>query len=245
MARRGAGARFMGGAWVFPGGVVDESDGSDTARAALDACHGEDVAWRAAALRELVEEAGVWFGPTTYSLRPDERPHGLDVYRRAVEAGHPLGAAAMAWFSNWVTPTSVPVRFDARFYVAVTDAGVDGVADGREMDAVAWIDPGEALERAATGGFALPLPTRKTMEHFAVLGSPEAIVAHARSLDDVPPIQPRIRVVGDGRVEAVLPGDPGFAALPDAPPDPDALARAARVTTIDGESIPELRRREG
>ncbi|NIT94967.1 MAG: hypothetical protein GWN07_08470, partial [Actinobacteria bacterium] len=108
-------------------------------------------------MRELVEEAGVWFGPVTYSLRPEERPHGLDVYRRAADAGHALGAAAMEWFSNWVTPTSVPVRFDTRFYVAITDAGVDGVEDGQEMDAVAWVEPREALERAAAGRFLLPL----------------------------------------------------------------------------------------
>src|SRR3954471_13952988 len=40
-------ARFMGGVWVFPGGAVDRAEGE-----------GQD-ALRAAALRELEEEAGI------------------------------------------------------------------------------------------------------------------------------------------------------------------------------------------
>jgi 8-oxo-dGTP pyrophosphatase MutT (NUDIX family) len=43
-------ARFMGGAWVFPGGAVDPSEGE-----------GED-ALRSAAVRELAEEAGIVLG---------------------------------------------------------------------------------------------------------------------------------------------------------------------------------------
>lgn len=47
LVRRNPSARFMGGAWVFPGGAVDRAEGSG--REALEA----------AALRELEEEAGV------------------------------------------------------------------------------------------------------------------------------------------------------------------------------------------
>jgi len=47
LVRRNPESRFMGGAWVFPGGAVDRSEGE-----------GQD-ALRAAALRELQEEAGV------------------------------------------------------------------------------------------------------------------------------------------------------------------------------------------
>ncbi len=47
LVRRNPSARFMGGAWVFPGGAVDRTEG-----------HG-DVAHRTAAIRELQEEAGI------------------------------------------------------------------------------------------------------------------------------------------------------------------------------------------
>jgi 8-oxo-dGTP pyrophosphatase MutT (NUDIX family) len=50
MLRRNPRARFMGGAWVFPGGAVDAADGSS-----------DDVesAHRRAAVRELAEEAAL------------------------------------------------------------------------------------------------------------------------------------------------------------------------------------------
>ena len=47
LVKRTPSARFMGGAWVFPGGAVDRSEGSG------------DSALRAAGLRELEEEAGI------------------------------------------------------------------------------------------------------------------------------------------------------------------------------------------
>src|SRR5271166_6946712 len=47
LVRRTPQARFMGGVWVFPGGAVDEDEGT-----------GEE-AHRAAAVRELHEEASI------------------------------------------------------------------------------------------------------------------------------------------------------------------------------------------
>lgn len=50
LARRNPQARFMGGAWVFPGGAVSPQDGEG------------ETALRAAGLRELQEEAGIALG---------------------------------------------------------------------------------------------------------------------------------------------------------------------------------------
>src|SRR3712207_5208804 len=47
LVKRNPAARFMGGAWVFPGGAVDTTEGEG------------DMANRTAALRELEEEAAV------------------------------------------------------------------------------------------------------------------------------------------------------------------------------------------
>src|SRR6202051_3728943 len=47
LVRRTPKARFMGGVWVFPGGAVDAQEGDG------------DEAHRAAAVRELLEEAAI------------------------------------------------------------------------------------------------------------------------------------------------------------------------------------------
>lgn len=47
LVQRNPEARFMGGAWVFPGGAVDPHEGEG------------DVALRTAAVREVAEEAGI------------------------------------------------------------------------------------------------------------------------------------------------------------------------------------------
>jgi 8-oxo-dGTP pyrophosphatase MutT (NUDIX family) len=51
LVRRNPSARFMGGAWVFPGGAVDRDEGED------------DHALRTAAVRELEEEAAIAVEP--------------------------------------------------------------------------------------------------------------------------------------------------------------------------------------
>ena len=74
LLRRNPAARFMGGAWVFPGGAVDAHEGEG------------DAAHRAAAVRETEEEAGLilpdpgaliafsrWITPAQIAIRYDTR----------------------------------------------------------------------------------------------------------------------------------------------------------------------------
>jgi 8-oxo-dGTP pyrophosphatase MutT (NUDIX family) len=50
LVQRNPASRFMGGAWVFPGGAVDAADGAG------------EAALRAAGVREVAEEAGIAIG---------------------------------------------------------------------------------------------------------------------------------------------------------------------------------------
>ena len=72
LVQRNPASRFMGGAWVFPGGAVDAADGEG------------DAALRAAGVREVAEEAGVaiadpaelvpfsrWITPAVVKIRFD------------------------------------------------------------------------------------------------------------------------------------------------------------------------------
>src|SRR3954453_23747834 len=78
LVRRTEKARFIGGVWVFPGGAVDAHEGDG------------DAAHRAAALRELREEA---------ALRLDD-------------------PGALVKFSRWITPREVVIRYDTHFFLA-------------------------------------------------------------------------------------------------------------------------------
>ena len=64
MVRRPETSRFMPGAWVFPGGVVDAAD-ADPPPGFGDA---ED--WEVAALREMIEETGIWLTTDGVIERP-------------------------------------------------------------------------------------------------------------------------------------------------------------------------------
>jgi 8-oxo-dGTP pyrophosphatase MutT (NUDIX family) len=169
LVRRSPEARFMPGVWVFPGGGVDAADGG-----AGEAAH------RAAAVRELHEEAGI------------ELPHDAEL---------------LAW-SRWITPEPVPVRFDTRFYVALAPAHAPPRPDGEETTEAAWVAPDHALERHRAGELDLVFPTIKHLEALLPFSSSDEVLAAARDRV-VEPVLPRVVGKGSER-RVVLPGEPGY-----------------------------------
>ena len=84
MAQRTHTARFMPGAWVFPGGVVDDDDWSPDAAAALDGVgDAAELGWLAAAVRETVEETGVWLADEPFTVPAEGRANGPALFRAA------------------------------------------------------------------------------------------------------------------------------------------------------------------
>jgi 8-oxo-dGTP pyrophosphatase MutT (NUDIX family) len=124
LVQRNPQARFMGGAWVFPGGAVDRDEGEG------------QTALRAAAVRELAEEAGIQLGSG------DE----------------------LVTFSRWITPAQVKIRFDTWFYLATLPAQAQATPDGGEIVAARWYAPAEALEAHRQGELSLVFPTIKHLE---------------------------------------------------------------------------------
>jgi 8-oxo-dGTP pyrophosphatase MutT (NUDIX family) len=236
MVRRGAGARFMGGSWVFPGGVVDPGDHEP---AALDLLEGIDetqrAPWLAAAFREVVEETGIWLTERPFVRRVD----GQDVFVVAATDGVRFAARRTVYFANWVTPTMVPVRFDARFFIATVGDRLTPLPDRREVDAAEFVAPREALRRAAAGEWSVPFPTQRTLEELRDFPSLDNALEVLRNREVVT-VRPRMRVGNDGALEVVMPGDPGFDELEDAPADEELLAKAARAAARKGQPIAEV-----
>jgi 8-oxo-dGTP pyrophosphatase MutT (NUDIX family) len=168
LAQRNPGARFMGGAWVFPGGAVSAQDGEG------------DVALRAAAARELHEEAGI----------------------ELADPGELLA------FSRWITPPEVKIRFDTWFFLAPLPEGGEPRVDGEEMVDARWFSPAGALQAAADGEILLVFPTIKHLEQLSGFASAAAVIEHARSRT-VRPVQPRVLMTGE-TARIVLPGEAGY-----------------------------------
>jgi len=72
LVKRTEKARFMGGAWVFPGGAVDDQDGDDPHRTAAARELLEEASITIARPNELVEFSR-WITPAQVSVRFDTR----------------------------------------------------------------------------------------------------------------------------------------------------------------------------
>jgi len=161
-------ARFMGGVWVFPGGAVDAGEGDG------------DRAHRAAALRELSEEA-------------------------AIELEDP---ATLVKFSRWITPQEVKIRFDTHFFLAPLPDGQEPRIDGEECVDLGWFTPRAALEAYAAEQIALVFPTIKHLEQLGDFASVDALFDYARGRE-VLPVQPKVVLEGEV-ARILLPGEPGY-----------------------------------
>ena len=232
MARRSPTARFMGGAWVFPGGVVDPLDGSDRVAALVDGVAASDLAWVAAGGRERVEEVGVWLTAEPFVTRIDHDERDA-VWSYAEAHGIRFDGAGSVLFANWITPTMVPVRFDARFYAMHLPSGLDCAPDDVEVDAAEWIAPVDAVTAADHGEMVVPFPTRRNLELLAGFSSAQGVIEHFGRMDTIAPIQPRMRVSSTGSLEVLVPGDDGFDEIDEASgPDPEVLRRVARASGV-------------
>ena len=209
MVRRSRASAFVGGAYVFPGGAIDDDDRSDLARRAVTGVDDPEMfPWAAAALREAAEEAGVL-------VMSDPDPalrglHGSDLYGGLIRAGSALDGGRLAYLSNWVTPAGEPRRFDTRFFLAEVAAGTEAQADEHEVTEATWVTPFQALNRAKQRDWFMIPPTVLTLRTLARFDTPGKAIAFAVSQDPVPRIEPRLVVGEGGSVQILMPGQHGY-----------------------------------
>lgn len=197
MGRRPAKQAF-GGAWVFPGGVVDPED-HDTA---LTGISGDDAAWRAGALREVAEEVGIFI--TDPVVTASEPLSGVDVHNHVLSEGSRWDPDQLAYLSNWVTPEGIPKRFDTRFYLATVSPETTHGPVSPELELVEWLRPTEALSRHDSGDIELIMPTIAHLRMLVPFPTVAGVDDYARGQDVVVPVEPRI-VMRDGRPQIEIP----------------------------------------
>lgn len=202
MGRRPERGTF-GGAWVFPGGVIEDAD-RDHALTGLDM---DDGPARAAAIRETAEETGVFITDPPGMHVPDL--HGAAFYEELAALGARIAGESLIYVSNWVTPVGVPRRFDTRFYLCHYE-GPLGESSTDELSEVGWVDPRRALAEHDVGRMGLILVTLKHLEYLAGFSTVDGLVDDLVERGHGDPVEPVLVRHADGSWQALLPGEPGY-----------------------------------
>lgn len=221
MVRRHRASGFMGDAFVFPGGKLDEADSSERVLArtrgrsiedAMARLGEHDLGARAlglfvAAIRETFEEAGIWLGGG--SKLGDARSALLakKAFADVIEE-HDLTLAAdrvVPW-ARWVTPVVEPRRYDTRFFLATCPEEQEATHDQHETTEARWLAPREALDLSTSGAINLPPPTIRSLELLAEFESTASILKDTTTR--TPPLVEPLLVQEEGTIALVLPGHP-------------------------------------
>lgn len=204
MVRRVIQSDFMPDVYVFPGGSVTKDDIATEQK--LEICRtvppnatdpsgltALGVGVRAAAIRELFEEAGVLLAYANEStLAIDEtNKERYETYRQEfnnrtgslIEMAQTeklvLTTERLNYFAHWITPEveGMPKRFDTHFFVTTAPKEQQAAYDQLETSEGIWITPIEALTRSKNNEFPLVFPTIHQLQELATSSSVAQVLA--------------------------------------------------------------------
>jgi 8-oxo-dGTP pyrophosphatase MutT (NUDIX family) len=228
MLRRTAAMKFAPGAYVFPGGSVDEADFSTEIEwhgpspadfGAWLGCSAElAAALVCAAVRETFEESGVLLAGTPDGLAAGLADPSWEADRMAMTTGTltlpglldrrglAVRADLLVPWTRWITPEAEPRRFDTWFFAAALPAGQEATGHLAEADKTAWLRPADAISAARDGSISLLPPTVTTLNEFTTCGDLADILGRRRT---VVPVQPRM-VIEDGEAWLLIPDEVAY-----------------------------------
>lgn len=202
LMRRHERSTFVPGAWVFPGGVVEEQD----RKIAADFGGGELLTARVCAARELFEESGIWIGgPLGESVECRKRLlDDQSGFAEIAELCRPE-LDRLVWTARWLTPVGIPKRYDTWFFLLRVEDRTEATPDEMEGTDLAWLRPSDALARHRDGELPLVFPTIRNLEAIASWSSADELIDSRRNatIDITRPVL----LVEQGRKRIVLPED--------------------------------------
>ena len=152
LGRRAASNRFMPGMYVFPGGVLQPEDFHAQAHGSLrDSCaklmgvrgdYERAAALAKTAIRETAEECGVMLA-VPGAVGDDVRDPG---WRDFHAAGLRPSLRELTYLGRALTPVGMPLRYNARFFVAPASVTVGTPRDGDELDDLQWRRPADCRD---------------------------------------------------------------------------------------------------
>ena len=209
MIRRQKGMKFLGGYYAFPGGKVDAEDGTSDAIArchGLTPSQAEAIfprdadvsslAYWMTSVRELLEETGLLLACDAAGRNVDARDGlvaaRIDRLRKSLMASEAPFATLLAreaWYadarplrylSHFITPTSSPIRFSARFFLCPVPKDQLPRLYTEETSEGFWIAPGTAYQRFCAGEMAMAEPAEYGLGYLAQFDSLDDLwAAHA------------------------------------------------------------------
>jgi glyoxylase-like metal-dependent hydrolase (beta-lactamase superfamily II)/8-oxo-dGTP pyrophosphatase MutT (NUDIX family) len=245
--------------WVFPGGLVDETDRAlrtrfyawhdEGASASLGVTEGGLDYWTAA-LRETLEEAGLLFALDAAGRWVDAATHAaaLTAWRDQVHAlprgqggaafaalcesrgWHLPGADHVLPIAHWITPRGMPKRFDTFFFVAAAAREHAVCIDGVEIVDHRWARLADLA--AQRGDVTVQGPTLAVAKDLARATRLDDALAWARSLGPLPVVAPRLALDAQGRFVPVPPSHPAHAEIGRIDPDGRGLAHSVIRTRV-------------
>jgi 8-oxo-dGTP pyrophosphatase MutT (NUDIX family) len=207
MEQRAEGMAFAGGALVFPGGRIDDSD-REMATTAQGAA-------AIAAIRETLEETAIPVGlapiPSAETCEELQRELLADLPLQMLLEKHGLELRldTLIPLARWVPKFHATRRFDTLFFLARADAAdrEPHVVEG-ECSGAFWITAAGALERERNGQARLIFPTRRNLDRLAKHSSFEDMRADAEA-HPIEPISPWVEEV-DGENFITIPEGIGY-----------------------------------
>jgi hypothetical protein len=127
------------------------------------------------------------------------------------EEGLLFAADRLHYFSHWITPVGLPIRYNVRFFVMEAPPGQEASHDDRELTGHVWISPEKALALFGRGQFNMVLPTMMTLRELGRFKTIEEALKCAEE-KNVTPILTKMKKIRGDYVE-VMPDESEMAPL--------------------------------
>ena len=237
MVLRHPGSMFVPSCYVYPGGCLDEDDYSPemenlctgidrkTAYSLINNISPPEKALGAwvAGIRETFEEVGLLLAyekdGSLVSLDSEKRIERFSTYRRALCEGKinlkemlrkeelTLAADRLHYFSHWITPELLPLRYDVRFFIAKAPDNQKALHDGIELTEHVWISPQKAIHEYEQRNFDIVLPTIMTLSELCKYKTVDDAISSTYKKKEVPAILTEMVEIDDRLVEVMPDGE--------------------------------------
>jgi 8-oxo-dGTP pyrophosphatase MutT (NUDIX family) len=231
LLRRADSSDHSGGAWVFPGGLVDAGDRlpcelalelSDTEASSRLGFPQGGLAFYLAAIRECFEEAGILFAmdaegefavldshgaSETTAIRRDVRQGKCTLADLCRQFSLRLVPERLHYIAHWLTPLGRAKRFDTRFFVAIAPPLQAAMHDSTETMDHVWIAPSDAL--SPSNARHLMVPTRVLLETVLQFQNTAHLAHWAAISRDIKRVQPRLALGAMG-LETIRSDHPAY-----------------------------------